>query len=273
MKPHLSFLVLGSMVLVPALTTVQAAVRHTDVSTMTYVDFATNSGRYTTGTTNALLDYIRQRDGGVKIEYTSGAEAQLLPHGMPGFDSVVDLGNGTLVNHNYVVTVKHNATLNPTFGVNKYGVGVQNAIIYKGIEEDGTQKTFVLEAPQADYKLVRLSKLVTDAESAALYRPEYIDGKTNMLNHLVYRVGGGEHWLKDYQGNHTVISSGGGYCIGGVGTVTYWEDKTAAGAAEDYKYAYVKGKESWGQNGFSAETPLPFGSVGGRFRQPLFCVE
>ena len=36
-----------------------AAIRHSDVSLNTYVDFATNSGRYVTGATNELLEYIR----------------------------------------------------------------------------------------------------------------------------------------------------------------------------------------------------------------------
>ena len=109
--------------------------RHTDVSLNTYVDFATNSGRYVTGATNELLEYIRTRDGGVTIQYTGGQTTQTLPNGMISFDSVVDLGNATLTGYNYVVTVAHNGTLNPTFGGNKQGVGQENALVYKGIEE------------------------------------------------------------------------------------------------------------------------------------------
>ncbi|MBR7110168.1 MAG: hypothetical protein IKC90_09010, partial [Akkermansia sp.] len=70
-------------------TALQAAVMHSDVSRNTYVDFASNSGRYAVGTTNALLDYIRLRDEGVKIEYTSTSGKSETPytmeHGMVSF--------------------------------------------------------------------------------------------------------------------------------------------------------------------------------------------
>ncbi len=247
-----------------------AALMHQDVSLQTYVDFASNAGRYAAGTTNELLDYIRERDKGVKIEYTSGADAQLLPHGMISFDSVADMGNGTLTNHNYLVTVKHNATLDPTFGANKYGVGKGNAIVYKGIEELGADNTFVLDASTADYKLIRLSKLVTDAQSATLYNPPIIAGKTDMTGQLVYRVGGGTHQVCDYAGNRTLVSNGGDFNLGGVGSISRWEDRESSRPDEDYKYAQIKGKESWAQNGFSEKTPLPFGSQGGDSGSPYF---
>ena len=101
-----------------------AAVRHTDVSLYTYVDFATNSGRYATGTTNALLDYIRSQEGGVTIHYTGGQESYVLPNGIINFDSVADDGNMTVVGYNYVVTVAHNASqMSPTFSGHDYGIG------------------------------------------------------------------------------------------------------------------------------------------------------
>ena len=270
MKLRLPLQLLRAVILVLGSSTVHAALMHQDVSLRTYVDFASNAGRYAAGTTNELLDYIRERDKGVKIEYTSGADAQLLPHGMISFDSVADMGNGTLTNHNYLVTVKHNATLDPTFGANKYGVGKGNAIVYKGIEEEGANNTFVLDASTADYKLIRLSKLVTDAQSATLYNPPIIAGKTDMTGQLVYRVGGGTHQVCDYAGNRTLVSEGGDFNLGGVGSISHWEDKNPSWSDEDYKYAQIKGKESWAQNGFSKETPLPFGSQGGDSGSPYF---
>ena len=167
-----------------ALSTAQAAVRHTDVSTMTYVDFATNSGRYTTGTTNALLDYIRQRDGGVRIEYTRGQCGYVLLHGVPSFDSVADMGNMTAIGYNYVATVAHNASqLYPTFSRNDYGVGADKAIRYVTIDEYGSHNTFVhhIFSGQNDYKVARLSKLVTDVIPAQL-----AGGSTNKLHKTIY---------------------------------------------------------------------------------------
>lgn len=62
--------------------------------------FATDSGRYATGTTNELLDYIRMAGRRVKIEYTSGREAYTLPHEMISFDNVADMGNVTAIGYN-----------------------------------------------------------------------------------------------------------------------------------------------------------------------------
>ena len=121
-----------------------AAVRHTDVSLNTYVDFATNSGRYATGVTNALLDYIRSQEGGVTIHYTGGQESYVLPHGMISFDSVADDGNMTVVGYNYVVTVAHNSSqMSPTFSGHDYGIGDLKSIKYLAVEEYGEKKNFV----------------------------------------------------------------------------------------------------------------------------------
>ncbi|MBR5213349.1 MAG: hypothetical protein IKV92_03715, partial [Akkermansia sp.] len=48
-----------------------AGVMHTGVSPTTYTDFGQNTGRYTTNP-NALLEYLRMRDGGIVINYTNG---------------------------------------------------------------------------------------------------------------------------------------------------------------------------------------------------------
>lgn len=267
MKPHLSFLVLGPMVLVPALTTVQAAVRHTDVSTMTYVDFATNSGRYTTGTTNALLDYIRQRDGGVRIEYTRGQCGYVLPHGVPSFDSVADMGNMTAIGYNYVATVAHNASqLYPTFSRNDYGVGADKAIRYVTIDEYGSHNTFVhhIFSGQNDYKVARLSKLVTDVIPAQLAGGSGKDYKGS----LVYRVGGGLQQLRDAKGNSDE-SIQDVYLVGGIAGLTSWSASTS-----DLRHGFVTGCTSWERGmGAGEGTPLPFGSTEGDSGSPYFVWE
>ena len=247
-----------------------AAIRHSDVSLNTYVDFATNSGRYVTGATNELLEYIRTRDGGVTIQYTGGQATQTLPNGMISFDSVADLGNATLTGYNYVVTVAHNGTLNPTFGGNKQGVGQENALVYKGIEELSNNNSFVNSPEKADYKLTRLSKIVTDAESASIYSPAYTGGSMNMSGTLVYRVGGGDQTLKDYEGKSVSVSSAGVYTVAGVGTIKSWSNDAAIGSLEDIKTAEILGKGSWDSSGVSSATPLPFGSAEGDSGSPYF---
>lgn len=272
MKLRLPIQLFRALLVLAGIATAQAAVMHSAVSYNTYVDFASNAGRFAVGTTNELLEYMRERDNGVRIEYTNGETSAPLPHGMISFDSVADMGNGTLINYNYLVTVKHNATLDPTFGANKYGVGPGNELKYKGIEEAGPNGSFVMDSadPDADYKLIRLSKLVTDATSANLYYPAVVNGKTQVESQLVYRVGGGNHQVKGVDGKVVAEYAGGGYNVGGIGSLVSWEDIKINNPSYPGVYSEVKGKESWALDGFSEETPLPFGSQGGDSGSPYF---
>ena len=251
------------------LGSVHAAVRHTDVSTFTYVDFATNSGRYATGTTNELLDYIRQRDGGVKIEYTSGREAYTLPHEMISFDSVSDMGNTTAIGYNYIVTVAHNdSQLYPTFTGNDYGIGIDKAIKYVTVDEysDSADKPFVhhIYSGANDYKVARLTKLVTDVTPAQMTG----GSSASFKGELVYRVGGGLQQLRDQNGNSDE-SIQGVYLVGGVAGVTDWSSSTS-----DLRHGTVVGTTSWETGEGAGEgTPLPFGSTEGDSGSPYFVWE
>lgn len=267
MKLHLPVQLLRALVLMCGLCSVQAAVRHTDVTTFTYVDFATNSGRYATGTTNELLDYIRQRDGGVKIEYTSGREAYTLPHEMISFDSVADMGNVTAIGYNYIVTVAHNSSqLYPTFTGNDYGIGTGKSIKYVTVDEYGANNTFVhhIYSGENDYKVARLTKLVTDVTPAQMTGGSTADYK----GQLVYRVGGGEQLLRDDKGDSDK-SIQGVYLVGGIAGITDWASSTS-----DLRHGTVIGTTSWvpGQ-GAGEGTPLPFGSREGDSGSPYFVWE
>ena len=123
---------------------------------------------------------------------------------------------------------------------------------------------------KADYKLTRLSKIVTDAESASIYSPAYTNGSMNMSGTLVYRVGGGEQTLKDYEGKSVSVSSAGVYTVAGVGTIKSWSNDAAIGSLEDIKTAEILGKGSWDSSGVSSATPLPFGSAEGDSGSPYF---
>ena len=269
MKLRLPVQLLRALVLMCGLCSVQAAVRHTDVSTSTYVDFATNSGRYATGTTNELLDYLRQRDGGVKIEYTSGREAYTLPHEMICFDSVSDMGNTTAIGYNYIVTVAHNESqLYPTFTGNDYGIGMDKAIKYVTVDEysDSANKPFVhhIYSGANDYKVARLTKLVTDVTPAQMTG----GSSAAFKGELVYRVGGGLQQLRDQNGNSDE-SIQGVYLVGGVAGVTDWSSSTS-----DLRHGTVVGTTSWETGKGAGEgTPLPFGSTEGDSGSPYFVWE
>ena len=267
MKLRLPLQLLRSVVFVLGLCSVQAAVRHTDVSTFTYVDFATNSGRYATGTTNELLDYIRQRDGGVKIEYTGGQAAYTLPHEMISFDSVADMGNVTAIGYNYIVTVAHNSSqLYPTFTGNDYGIGAGKSIKYVTVDEYGANNTFVhhIYSGTNDYKVARLTKLVTDVTPAQMTG----GSSAGYKGELVYRVGGGLQQLRDQNGNSDE-SIQGVYLVGGVAGVTNWASSTS-----DLRHGTVIGTTGWEPGkGAGAGTPLPFGSTEGDSGSPYFVWE
>ena len=186
MKMRLPVHLMRLLVLLAGAVSSHAAVRHPDVSHITYVDFAINCGRFATGSTNALLEHIREREGGVRIHYQGGQSPYTLPHGMISFDSVADEGHITSVGPNYVVSVAHNATrLYPVFSGNE--LGAEHAPRYVTMEEYGAENRFVhhiFHGAMNDYKLARLCRVVTDAPAAAM------TGGANaaVKGELVYRV-------------------------------------------------------------------------------------
>lgn len=263
MKPHFALTAL----LLSLCTLAPAAVRHSGVSLHTYVDFATNSGRYATGHISALLEHLRQRDGGVRIPYTTGAADFTLPHGMPDFGSVSDAGTTTAVACNYVATVAHNATqLYPTFGGNDYGVGTLNTQRYVAIEEYGANRTFVhhIFHGMNDYKLSRLCKIATDAPPAPMAVGRDYKGQ------LIYRVGGGLQQLRDTQGRNSDESSQDVYLVGGVAGIVNWQ---RSGNDARIHLGTVIGTADWSPQAIGPGTPLPFGSTQGDSGSPYFVWE
>ena len=77
MKLHLPLSLRSSLLAlfsaVVACHTVQAASMGSAATLVTYTDFGQNCGRYIAGDGgNALLQYIRQQEGGIAITYTDG---------------------------------------------------------------------------------------------------------------------------------------------------------------------------------------------------------
>ncbi|MBQ8899438.1 MAG: hypothetical protein IJY72_00640, partial [Akkermansia sp.] len=246
---------------------------HSDVSRNTYVDFASNSGRYAVGATNALLDYIRLRDGGVQIEYTSTSGKSDTPytmqHGMVSFDSVSDIGSSTAISYNYVVTAAHQMSVPyPTFTANEWGIGTNRSIKYMGIEE-GTKFIHQIfggssQDTEQDYKISRLSKLITDVEPAALYTGD-IGKELKSTAALVYRVGGGTQVTWDENGKETEVNYGGMFTVGGIGYIS-----DVVEVSDDFTRVYVTTAEKTTSGGASDLTPLPFGSQGADSGSPYF---
>ena len=274
MKIRLPRLLLASLMASMVAAPVGAAVMHSDVSRNTYIDFATNSGRFAVGSTSAMLDYIRQRDGGVKLSYTDSAakDSSTLEHGMISFDAVSDIGSSTAIGYNYVVTVAHQQSAPmPTFTSNDWGIGEKRSIKYRGIQE-GTQFIHQLFGGSADsekdYKINRLSKLVTDVETATVYSGDITKNCVGN-NTLIYRVGGGTQSVWDASGTETTVNGAGLYTVGGIGYVSSVVD--VSDNDDDFQRVYLTtagGKEAG--KGATDNTPLPFGTMGGDSGSPYF---
>ncbi len=267
MKVRLPRLLLASLLAAMLAAPVGAAVMHSDVSRNTYIDFASNSGRFAVGATSAMLDYIRERDNGVKLSYTdtSSMTDYTLAHGMISFDAVSDIGSTTAIGYNYVVTVAHQQSAPmPTFTSNDWGIGETRSIKYRGIQE-GSLFIHQINGDNRDYKINRLSKLITDVNPVTVYSG---DITKNLVGELVYRVGGGDQAVWSTSGEQTKVNSGGLYTAGGIGKLEKVNDFAQSG--DDFKQLVITTAENKSSGGATQSTPLPFGTQGSDSGSPYF---
>ncbi len=267
MKIRLPRLLLASLLAAMLAAPVGAAVMHSDVSRNTYIDFASNTGRFAVDTTSAMLDYIRERDLGVKLSYTDTASMTdyKLEHGMISFDAVSDIGSTTAIGYNYVVTVAHQQSAPmPTFTSNDWGIGETRSIKYRGIQE-GSLFIHQINGSHRDYKINRLSKLITDVNPVTVYSG---DITKNLVGQLVYRVGGGDQAVWSTTGEQTPVNSGGLYTAGGIGKLEKVDDFAQAG--DDFKQLVITTADKKSSGGATLSTPLPFGTQGSDSGSPYF---
>ena len=219
MKLHLPLFLRCSLLSVLALAPVWGGTLSSEVDLQVYADFGQNRGRYSTSNVNALLQELNKN--GVTISYNNGAADYTLEHGMISFDSRQENnGASAAVCYNYIATVSHNGVQNPYFSYLE--LGEANSIQYKGIEyrypnyfDNGTAGTFIHSAPsevfQADFKLTRLSKIVTDVTTSNLYSSDKLTYE-NVYGELLYRSGGG---YSDVYNPETGVDTGIERCITG----------------------------------------------------------
>ncbi len=229
----------------------RAAYLHPDATYITYTDFGQNCGRYVAGVSNALLDYIRQQEGGIAIPYTGGQPGCALPlsQGMIDFDSMSDSGNVTALGVNTVVSAYHVYTdpnlksrFNPTFTADKlgssYAVRYATVQIATPMQADG--KT------PADFCMGRLNKVVTDVRTTTLAADSFAAAP------LVYRAGSGVSYRMDAEGKPTWLCND-IYTIGSInGIVGYGVDSSYS---PDIRV--VQTVADWSASGISVSNPLP----------------
>ena len=288
MKLHLPLALRSSLyVLFAACTTLapaQAAIMHSDATLITYTDFGQNTGRYkTTESANALLQHIRQQEGGVTITYTGGQQTYVMPHGMIDFGGTYHVATCAAISPSAVASCAHYYTFDSSFTNHVYGIGSAHAVQYKGIEMAagavgnprwnssvfshtlGNGKT-AAAGNGTDHKVMRLSKVITDAPYAELYDTA---GK-NLSNLTYYHAGSGQMWRstyntttlinKSYPNNATSLTGAHAYVIGGIvsGAIQY------AGSTGFYSL------ESFSAGGINASDPLTWVSRPGDSGSPLY---
>ena len=260
--------------------TTQAAIMHPSVSLQTYTDFGSNMGRYTIYQQNELLQHLNK--DGVRIIYTQGEAPYQLGQKMISYESMVDGGPFTAISYNATATVRHNGVTNPVF-TGRF-IGSENSIHYAGIEYRSCENNTFLLTPEIDYKITRLSKIITDITPSALYDARAHKLKGEDIGHMLqYRAGGGYMQQADEEGKTTWLTGAYTYVVGGIVTNSgfgysrgydYVNDegkKDVRNITDDSYTVSIIGVDGWGADTAGTPThPLPFVTQGGDSGSPVW---
>lgn len=237
-----------------------AASRSNQLTRATYCDFGDNKGQYAVHGVNALLEYLREKNG-IQITYlNSDIDPYIWPDEQPliNYDSRIDAGPAAGIGYNFIATVQHNGVLNPTFTAST--IGDANAIHYAGIEyRYSTNNTFLL-VPGIDYKVTRLSKIITDVTGSGVYTGDY----PSLVGQTWYRSGSGTMYSVDANGKREREAGGYAYCIGGIMKITSASRNAKEGQVDvrnvvDDSGSVVINKNNWWQTqNIDERNPLPF---------------
>ena len=284
MKLHLPSSLRKALLAVMAATSVtsvtQAAIMHPSVSLLTYTDFGSNMGRYSIYQQNELLQYLNKK--GVSIIYTQGEDPYRLQQEMISYESMVDGGPFTAIAYNATATVRHNGVTNPVF-TGRF-IGSDQAIHYAGIEYRSCENNTFLLTPEIDYKVTRLSKIITDITPSSLYDARAHKLEEEDIGHMLqYRAGGGYMQQADEKGKTTWLTGAYTYVVGGIVA------NSGFGYSRGYDYVNDEGKrdvrditddsytvsiigvDGWGAGTAGTPThPLPFVTQGGDSGSPVW---
>ncbi len=260
--------------------TTQAAIMHPSVSLQTYTDFGSNMGRYSIYQQNELLQHLNK--DGVRIIYTQGEAPYKLGQRMISYESMVDGGPFTAISYNATATVRHNGVTNPVF-TGRF-IGSENSIHYAGIEYRSCTENKFLLTPEIDYKITRLSKIITDVTPSSLYDARDHKLKEEDIAHMLqYRAGGGYMQQADETGKTTWLTGAYTYVVGGIVTNSgfgysrgydYVNDvgkKDVRGITDDSYTVTIIGVSGWKAGTAGTPThPLPFVTQGGDSGSPVW---
>lgn len=187
--------VLSSMALAAVLPSVAiASVVRGDIPYQTYRDFAENKGQFKAGTTNISI-----------FNNSGGLIGRLDKAPMIDFSSVnvgSNPGVATLVNPQYVVSVKHNGGYQ--------GVSFGDAQNYYRIVDRNNQ-------PNRDFHAPRLNKLVTEVSPVEMTHSGMVNGayQNRQRYAAFYRMGSGTQIIRKPGGGESWMSGAYNYLTGG----------------------------------------------------------
>ncbi|MBR5331410.1 MAG: hypothetical protein IKV13_07970, partial [Akkermansia sp.] len=245
-----------------------AGVRHPDVLLETYTDFGQNKGRYVVGNqVNALLQHIRETEGGIAVPYTDGQPDYIISNeqGMINFSAAVDGGPDVAIGPNYIATVAHNGSNSASYG-NRI-VGSEHALNYQAIDIRNTGFRLIAKdgcwGGSHDYMLQRQSKIQTDV----IWNPiSTITDADEMKGQYLYHAGGGT--MSDWVDGKTIGTAGAYvYIIGGivkVVSVAKFADPECFDLNQNMFYGKLQ------QEGATADNPIPNGIQHGDSGSPVW---
>ncbi len=218
MKLHLPLSLRRSLVALLAAVSIApawAASVSTDVNLQVYADFGQNCGRYSVSNVNELLNHLNKNGSDVRIYYADGTCSEALEHGMISFESNQEInGAATGVHYNFVATVAHNGVQKPAFS--SLELGTDQSVKYTGIEyripsifsSDGSRDGQFIHSSNWDFKVTRLSKIVTDVTTSQFYSDLDTLKSGGLKGELVYHTGAGYSSVYDPEtGVETAINT------------------------------------------------------------------
>lgn len=268
MKLHLPLSLRASLLslfCVACTMSARASVMHGDVPLITYTDFGQNAGRFVAGETNALLQHIRERDGGIYIDYTGGQDSYLIPlaQGVPDFSATFYVSTAAALSPSMIVTVGHNGEISSNFTSEVAGIGATHAVKYQAI---GSRYSDVYSNYQyntnsvPDWRVSRQSKIFTDITPYSICSSNE-EAKALAQSGPFYHAGSGN------QSQTGSSWSVGGYqfTTGGISKPIY----VVHNGGDVYVQSYYDSSSS----GVNADNPLPYQVNSGDSGSPVFVYD
>ncbi len=207
-----------------------ASTLHSSPTIQEYTDIAEGRGIY------------RFAYGASLIAYQNGEPTYELAM-TPTFTSTCDGGYFTLVNNgSFQLTVEHNGIMsNNTFSARYVGDYAQkySGVGIRGVNSFSSGSSNPYIPTMADYRVERVSRLVTDATSSAFCTEMmtlYVDIPNDGAQ--FFRVGGGTSEVYDAAGNKTLLTEGAYGLTAGIATLTKNSIKTLDFETGETVYSY-----------------------------------